>query len=63
MSGRWGCRPDLGTALDAEPGARGRFGARPPGRRAERVRAAESAKAEATRARPVAAVLAAVRSG
>jgi hypothetical protein len=54
---------DLSAALDAEPGARGRFDALPPSHRKEHVRAVESAKAEATRARRVAAVVAAVRGG
>jgi hypothetical protein len=51
---------DLAAALDGAPGARDRFDALPPSHRKEHVRAVESAKAEATRGRRVAAVVAAV---
>ncbi|MEU2347578.1 YdeI/OmpD-associated family protein [Modestobacter sp. NPDC049651] len=54
---------DLAAALDAEPGLRARFDALAPSARKEHARAVESAKAEATRARRVAAVVAALRAG
>jgi uncharacterized protein DUF1905/bacteriocin resistance YdeI/OmpD-like protein len=53
---------DLAAALDAEPGLRDRFERLAYSHRKEHVRAVQSAKAEATRARRVAAVLAALRS-
>ena len=54
---------DLAAALDGEPGLRSRFDALSPSRRKEHVRSVESAKAEATRARRVAAVLATLGAG
>jgi hypothetical protein len=53
---------DLAAALDGEPGLRDRFERLAYSHRKEHVRAVESAKAEATRARRVEAVLAALRS-
>ena len=52
---------DLAAALDAEPGLRDRFERLAFSHRKEHVRAVESAKAEATRARRVAAVVAALQ--
>jgi hypothetical protein len=54
--------PDLAAALDAEPALRARFDALAYTHRKEHVRAVESAKAEATRQRRVAGVLAALRA-
>jgi hypothetical protein len=54
---------DLAAALDSDPAARERFDALPYTHRKEHVRAVESAKAEATRQRRVAGVLAALRNG
>ena len=54
---------DLAAALDGEPAARARFDALPYTHRKEHVRAVESAKAEATRQRRVAGVLAALQTG
>jgi hypothetical protein len=52
---------DLAAALATDPAARERFDALPYTHRKEHVRAVESAKAEATRQRRVAGVLAALR--
>jgi hypothetical protein len=52
---------DLAAALAADPAVRERFDALPYTHRKEHVRAVESAKAEATRQRRVAGVLAALR--
>jgi hypothetical protein len=52
---------DLAAALAADPAVRQRFDALPYTHRKEHVRAVESAKAEATRQRRVAGVLAALR--
>ena len=54
---------DLAAALDGAPDLRRRFDALPYTHRKEHVRAVESAKAEATRARRVEGVLAALRKG
>jgi antitoxin component of MazEF toxin-antitoxin module len=54
---------DLAAALDAQPGLRERFDALAFSHRKEHVRAVESAKAEATRTRRVAAVVAALQQG
>jgi len=54
---------DLAAALDGDPPARARFDALPYTHRKEHVRAVESAKAEATRQRRVAGVLAALQNG
>ena len=52
---------DLAAALDREPGLRERFDAMAFTHRNEHVRAVESAKADATRQRRLAAVVAAMR--
>jgi hypothetical protein len=52
---------DLAAALDAQPGLRERFDALAFSHRKEHVRAVESAKAEATRTRRVAAVVTALQ--
>ncbi len=52
---------DLAAALDAEPDARGRFDALSHGNQRRHVLAVEGAKAEATRARRVAAAVATLR--
>jgi Domain of unknown function (DUF1905)/Bacteriocin-protection, YdeI or OmpD-Associated len=52
---------DLAAALDGDAGTRERFDALPYTHRKEHVRVVESAKAEATRQRRVAGVLAALR--
>jgi hypothetical protein len=54
---------DLAAALDAGTGLRTRFDALAPSRRKEHVRSVESAKADATRARRVAAVVAGLGAG
>jgi hypothetical protein len=54
---------DLAAALDAEPAARSRFDALPYSHRLRHVLAVEGAKAEATRARRVAAAVAALLQG
>jgi hypothetical protein len=54
---------DLAAALDAGTGLRARFDALAPSRRKEHVRSVESAKADATRARRVAAVVAGLGAG
>jgi len=54
---------DLAAALDTGTGLRTRFDALAPSRRKEHVRSVESAKADATRARRVAAVVAALGAG
>ncbi len=54
---------DLAAALDAHPELRGRFDRLAFTHRKEHVRAVKSAKAEATRQRRVAGVLAALRNG
>jgi len=54
---------DLAAALDGDPAVRARFDALPYTHRKEHVRAVESAKAETTRQRRVAAVLAALQNG
>ena len=54
---------DLAAALAAGDGLRSRFDALAPSRRKEHVRSVESAKADATRARRVAAVVAALGAG
>jgi hypothetical protein len=53
--------PDLAAALNGEPALRARFDALAYTHRKEHVRAVESAKADATRQRRVAGVLAALR--
>jgi uncharacterized protein DUF1905/bacteriocin resistance YdeI/OmpD-like protein len=54
---------DLTAALDAEPAARARFDALPYSHQLRHVLAVEGAKAEATRARRVAAAVAALLQG
>lgn len=54
---------DLAAALDADPDVRSRFDALPYTHRKEHVRAVEEAKAEATRARRVDKVVAALQHG
>ncbi|GGK95852.1 YdeI/OmpD-associated family protein [Deinococcus radiotolerans] len=52
--------PALQAALDAQPAARAAFDQLPPSQRREHARAVETAKAEATRARRVQTILAAL---